>query len=185
MSDESELTIDDIVLSCAGQRQVYTSETILWTKFERACQRHNAMALLRPVQGRPAAFEGRRQDRLCQGQGSQADMKRTWSDRVGEWMRNRLRNKSQNLKPEPEKMHLPGQRTEHDFAHPLVHRERAKLVQGCGIDPASNLPNKQYVLEHPGDSTVSNSHEGYEPIVIDGMECEIGWTNTNYTDNGG
>jgi hypothetical protein len=30
-----------------------------------------------------------------------------------------------------------------------LHRERAKLVQGSGIDPATNLPNKQYVLEHP------------------------------------
>lgn len=28
---------------------------------------------------------------------------------------------------------------------------------------------------------MSNQHDGYEPITIDGIECEVGWTNTDYS----
>ncbi len=73
-------------------------------------------------------------------------MKRTWSDRAGEQGRNRLRNKAKKPQPTVCTCQASGLST---ICPIRLHRERAKLVQGCGIDPATNLPNKQYVLEHP------------------------------------
>jgi hypothetical protein len=39
-----DLTIDDLVLACIA-RTTYTSETTLWTKYERICLPHDCLAL--------------------------------------------------------------------------------------------------------------------------------------------
>jgi hypothetical protein len=75
-------------------------------------------------------------------------MKRTWSDRHTESGRNQLRNKAKKPKPQAEDCTCPASGL--STTCPIrLHRERAKIVQGFGIDPTTNLPNKQYVLEHP------------------------------------
>ena len=75
-------------------------------------------------------------------------MKRTWTDRIGQWSRNRLRNKAKKPHPAPEACTCPD--TGLSTTCPIrLHRERAKLVQGVGIDPTTNLPNKQYVQDNP------------------------------------
>ena len=44
MNENDDLTIDDLVLACIA-RTTYTSESTLWTKYERTCARHDCMAL--------------------------------------------------------------------------------------------------------------------------------------------
>ncbi len=44
MNENDDLTIDDLVLACIA-RTTYTSESTLWTKYERICARHDCMAL--------------------------------------------------------------------------------------------------------------------------------------------
>ena len=74
-------------------------------------------------------------------------MKRTWTDPVGEWARNRLRNKAK--KPQPTVCTCPASGLS-TICPIRLHRERAKLVQGLRHRPRhKQIRNKQYVLEHP------------------------------------
>src|SRR5208282_5080251 len=76
-------------------------------------------------------------------------------------------------------LHLPGQRTKHDLPYPLAPRAGQT---GAGLrHRPRHEPTQQAVRPRtPGEPEVS--HAGYEPIVIDGIECEIGWTSTDYSD---